>query len=94
LTFQKEENEYTARSFEDAFLSINLPFVADNKENFLSLKNRDKISKSPPDYYEIVNDCIDSKTGFALDILLNSSEGFSNWKIPLYIKEGLEWLVK
>lgn len=38
------------------------------------------------------------KPSFAMDILLNScyedGNDYSNWKIPLYIKEGLEWLKK
>jgi hypothetical protein len=94
IAFQKEENGYTARSFEDAFLSINIPFVSDNKDNFKALKNHELISDASTDYYKISDKYIDSKTGFALDVLLNSDENYTNWKTPLYIKEGLEWLAK
>jgi predicted ATP-dependent endonuclease of OLD family len=94
IAFQKEENGYTARSFEDAFLSVNFQFVFNNKTNFSALKCHDKILKDSKNYYDISNECIGSKTGFALDILLYSDENYSNWKTPLYINEGLKWLTK
>jgi hypothetical protein len=94
IAFQKTDNGYTARSFEDAFLSINLSFIFEKKDNFTALKKHDLISKERTDYYKIAAECIDSKTGFALDVLINSNENYTNWKTPLYIKEGLEWLAK
>jgi predicted ATP-dependent endonuclease of OLD family len=94
IVFQKEEDGYTARSFEDAFLSVNISFVSDNKDNFKALKNNDLILNESTDYRTIANDCIDSKTGFAFVILLHSDENYTNWKTPLYIKEGLEWLAE
>jgi hypothetical protein len=94
LAFQVEENGYTARSFEDAFLAVNLSFISDNKEQFQSLENQDKVSTEATDYYDIANSCIKSKTGFALDILLHSDEDYTNWETPKYIKDGLEWLKK
>jgi hypothetical protein len=94
IAFQKTDNGYTARSFEDAFLSVNISFVSDKKGNFTALKNRDLISNESTDYYQIADKCIDSKTGFSLDVLLNSDENYTNWETPLYIKEGLEWLAK
>ena len=46
--------------------------------------------------YEIAKDCIKSKPAFPMDILLcseaNDITDFSNWEIPPYIREGLEWL--
>ena len=42
--------------------------------------------------YELTQKCIDKKSSFAIEILLCSDENYSNWKIPKYIKEGLEWL--
>jgi predicted ATP-dependent endonuclease of OLD family len=94
IAFQKTDNGYTARSFEDAFLSINISFISEKKDSFIALKNRNLISDESTDYYKIANECIDSKTGFALDVLINSNESYTNWKTPLYIKEGLEWLEK
>lgn len=94
LIFQKEELEYQARSFEDAFISCNLKFIVENKELFVSLKNRDKLVDTETDFYMIAEDCIDSKTAFALDILLYGSENNGKWRLPSYIEEGLEWLVQ
>lgn len=94
LIFQKKENEYQARSFEDAFIAINLPFIQENKELFTSLKNRKELEGSPTDYYALAEECVDSKTSFALDILLYGGSENDKWSIPLYIKEGLEWLAQ
>jgi predicted ATP-dependent endonuclease of OLD family len=94
IAFQKTDNGYTARSFEDAFLSINISFIFEKKDSFRALKKRSLISNESTDYYKIADECINSKTGFALDVLINSNENYANWKTPLYIKEGLEWLEK
>lgn len=94
LVFQKEINGYQARSFEDAFLCDNLQFIIDNKDNFVGLKNRDKLENLGNDYFNMAHDCINSKTAFALDILLYGGSKNEKWNIPLYIKEGLEWLIQ
>lgn len=94
LVFQKETNGYQARSFEDAFLCDNLQFIIDNKDNFAGLKNRDKLENLGNDYFNMAHDCINSKTAFALDILLYGGSKNEKWNIPLYIKEGLEWLIQ
>lgn len=94
LLFQKGENGYQARSFEDAFINNNLQFIIDNKDNFTSLKNKDILETIPPDYYDIADKCIESKTSFALDILLYGGVNNEGWTTPIYIKEGLEWLAQ
>ncbi|MDE5820108.1 MAG: ATP-dependent endonuclease [Lachnospiraceae bacterium] len=94
LVFQKESNGYQGRSFEDAFLCDNLQFVIDNKDNFAGLKNRNKLESLGNDYFNIAHECINSKTAFALDILLYGGSKNEKWNIPLYIKEGLEWLIQ
>lgn len=94
LVFQKEKNGYHPRSFEDAFICDNLEFIIDNKDKFVGLKNRDKLTNSGNDYLTIAKECIDSKTAFALDILLYGGEKNEKWNIPLYIKEGVEWLIQ
>lgn len=107
IVYQTLENyngkSYYPRSFEDAFFHINRQFIIDNKDSFISLKNSKKISQKKEndteymyDAYQIAENCIKSKSSFALDILINSKtkEGydFTNWQIPKYIKEGLLWL--
>ena len=96
IAFQTEENSYNARSFEDAFFSIDLNrnLIKDNRSKIKGLKNIKlfyDITKTPFDLAEL---CIDSKGTFAIDILLCSDADFSNWEIPAYIKEGLLWLKK
>lgn len=94
LTFQIEENSYQPRSFEDSFICNNLQFIFTNKDKFVSLKNREEIISNSTDFYNIAENCIDSKTAFALDILLYGSIESNDWKIPLYIEEGLKWLAQ
>ena len=94
VQYQLKENivNYYPRSFEDAFICINQEFMKQNE--FEALKKLDFIEANPNDFYGIAQNCIDSKPSFAIEILLNSNENYSNWNIPSYIKEGLEWLKK
>ena len=94
LLFQQEENGYQARSFEDAFLCVNKDFVIANKDNFSSLKCVNSLGDDTLDCYDIADKCIDSKTAFALDLLLLDGENERSWDTPLYIKEGLSWLTQ
>ena len=95
LAFQNKEKDYHGRSFEDAFISLNIEFIKNNKNEFDSLKKKELLDENPPDYYKIAEDCIGSrKTDFVIDILHNSKEDFSNWEIPDYIKTGLLWIGK
>ena len=93
LAFQIIENGYQPSSFEDAFISLNFQFIKKNMDSFIGLKNRKLLEAVSGNYYEIANKCIDSKTSFALDIILNGGENYEEWEIPLYIKEGFEWLI-
>ena len=107
--YNKDGKEYNARSFEDAFFHLNRNLFTERgkktkKENitqcnsdFQGLKNVKKIFNKV-DSYDLAKDCVNKKTSFAMDILLNSEsvdgKDFANWEIPSYIKEGLEWLQK
>lgn len=92
IAFQIEEENYHARSYEDAFISLNLDFIKKNLEHFQSLKNLGDIDDLEP--YDIADKCIAKKTSFALDILYVSDAKYGDWKIPSYIKGGLLWLKK
>jgi predicted ATP-dependent endonuclease of OLD family len=94
LVFQMEEKGYQPRSFEDSFICNNLNFIFSNKEKFISLKCRNRIKEGSTDFYDIAESCIDSKTSFALDILLYGNTESDDWKIPQYIEEGLKWLAQ
>lgn len=91
LCYQQEEESYHARSFEDAFIHINLVFIKENKNTFRGLKNRGSLEGNFT-AYELAEKCIEKKTHFALDIIYHSNKDFSNWDIPKYIRDGLLWL--
>ena len=94
IAYQTMQNRYHARSFEDAFINCNYEFIKQHKNDFKGLKNRGKIKDGKVSYYDIAANCIDKKSAFATDILYFSNNDYSNWIIPEYIKEGLEWLAK
>ncbi len=89
LAYQSEEEGYHARSFEDAYVSLNLEFIIKNKDTFSSIKNAAKLDVEPPDYFTIADDCIKKKTDFAIDVLYYSADDFSDWRIPAYLQNGL-----
>lgn len=90
VIYQIDEYGYNARSFEDAFINLNLYFLKNNKKVFKSLQNKKKLNGN--DFYKIAEKCLKGKTLFALDILYYSDDKFEDWFIPEYIKEGLLWL--
>lgn len=92
ICYQQEEDNYHARSFEDAFIQINRAFVNGKKEEFQGLQNRKLFDDGVSNSYTLADKCIKKKTHFALDILYHSNKKFSNWSIPAYIKNGLLWL--
>ncbi len=94
VVYQIDDEGYNARSFEDAYIHINKPFIAGNKDKFNGLKNRPYFDVEANGAYYLAQHCINKKTHFAMDIIFNSDAEFSNWKIPAYIKEGLLWLKK
>ena len=94
IAYQTTQKRYHARSFEDAFICCNFEFIKQHKNEFKGLKNRSKFDNAKPSYYDIADQCIDKKSAFATDILYFSDDNYSNWIIPEYIKEGLEWLAK
>ncbi|AWG23868.1 hypothetical protein FK004_00830 [Flavobacterium kingsejongi] len=92
ICYQQEESAYHARSFEDAFIHINRTFVNGKKDEFHGLQNRKLFDIATNNAFVLADKCIKKKTHFALDILYNSDEEFTNWYIPAYIKNGLLWL--
>ncbi|SHG67618.1 Predicted ATP-dependent endonuclease of the OLD family, contains P-loop ATPase and TOPRIM domains [Fodinibius roseus] len=92
IVYQKKEDEYHPRSFEDAFINKNLTFIQENKDSFYGLKKADKFDNEQLSSFELAENCINKKTDFALDIIYHSNDAISNWDIPSYIEEGLTWL--
>ena len=94
IAYQTKENEYNARSFEDAFIHINRNFVNKNRNEFMGLKNRESFDVANTDAYDLAANCVKKKTYFAMDILFHTNDKYDNWQIPSYIREGLLWLKK
>ncbi|MCT4618240.1 MAG: ATP-dependent endonuclease [Marinisporobacter sp.] len=92
--YQKEEDGYHARSFEDSFIKKNYDLLRSNIENIRGLKCKDKL-ESETDVYELTKAIIDKKSDFAASLLfLVHTDDSVEWKTPSYIKEGLEWIQK
>ena len=70
---------------------LNKLFIAEH--TFLSLKQSSwkKFVNSEIDAWEMAKE-VKKKPSFAIEVLLNSEQDFTNWNIPAYIREGLRWL--
>ena len=107
LAYQQEENSYHARSFEDAFLNVNLDNIKNNLDTLRGLKNISKFERKRDDIYELTSTILDKKSDFAASllylILIQESEATADadadadaqlfeWQVPKYIMDGLAWL--
>ena len=90
--YQKLENEYHARSFEDAFVHINRDKIKEKKAELSGLKNIANLDDVNIDSYKLTEEIIDKKSDFASSILYQALVLEEKWETPQYIKDGLEWL--
>ncbi|MEG1669287.1 ATP-dependent nuclease [Chryseobacterium sp.] len=93
VAYQKKENNYYARSFEDAFISLNIELIKDQKEYLWGLKCKDDID-TENNMYILTQSIIDKKSDFASSLLFISHTKGVMWRTPSYIAEGIEWLQK
>ncbi|MBC1606031.1 AAA family ATPase [Listeria rocourtiae] len=91
IAYQKNENNYHARSFEDAFINVNLSYLKSECANINGLKNRKKFCEESC-IYKLTNEVIDNKSDFASSLLFKAHVNKLKWEIPSYIWEGLKWL--
>lgn len=91
LSYQCEENGYYPRSFEDAFINVNLPLLKEQQADLLGLKNKEEIDVNK-DIYDLTKKIIDKKSDFASSLLYIAYTEDVDWTTPKYIQEGLEWL--
>lgn len=95
-----ENGGYGGCSFEDAFIEENKAFILEHGNKFDSLRPTWLTKfQSVQDSFELAQNGIIKKSAFALDVLLHEPEVAAadiapnnTWIVPLYIKEGLEWL--
>jgi putative ATP-dependent endonuclease of OLD family len=100
-----EENIHVARSLEEAIINKNFDFFKnsfkelnqDGEETVVEVKSKFKLLKNENlegniDVYTLSPNS-DEKSQFTFDLMTFKSEEL-DWEVPLYIKEGLEWLAK
>lgn len=97
IAYQNVEGRYQGRSFEEAFVSVNMDHIGSNLDDVDGLKNKDKFDDCKPDPDKFVDEMLDSKgkSSFASSLLyLALSKDNVKWNPPSYIKEGLKWIAK
>lgn len=97
VVYQDVESGYQGRSFEEAFVSVNMDNISSYLDDIGGLKNKGKFDDCKSDPDKFVDDMLDSKgkSSFASSLLyLALSKDDLNWNIPSYIKEGLKWIAK
>ncbi|MBU2987346.1 ATP-dependent endonuclease [Saccharophagus degradans] len=93
VAYQSEESGYHGRSFEDAFISINVEQIKSVKGSLWGLKNKSKLDDDLC-FYALTNEILDKKSDFAASLLFQSLSKDVIWMIPAYIEEGLTWIGK
>lgn len=96
VAYQTKENDFNARSFEDAFINTNKEFLIKEleedqrtaKDEISYLKNKD-INVEIPDKFSSKQ-----KTEFTFDIMSLDEKKYGEWNVPEYINEGLVWLAQ
>ena len=94
IAYQNEEKKYHARSFEDAFINVNIDKIKEKREHLSGIKNIDNLDTTT-NIYDLTQEILEGKSDFASSILfLALSTQEVQWEIPNYIKEGLLWMAK
>jgi len=93
IAYQGIENSYYARSFEDAFLNVNLAQIKAHLASIKGLKNEDEFGTCI-DIYKLTKQVVEEKSDLASSLLYLTHAKGLNWNTPKYILEGLEWLQK
>lgn len=93
IAYQVEENDYHARSFEDAFLNSNKLEIKRVGKELLGIKNKTQLQEiEDADIYILTEAVLDKKSDFAASVLYMALTDEANWTTPKYINEGLEWI--
>ena len=93
MSYQIEDKGYQARSFEDAFIASNLDLIRSNVDQIDGLVNKSKLNKFT-DFYQLTDEILKGKSEFASSILWLALTKNVSWNVPIYIKQGLEWIAK
>lgn len=91
ISYQIKEENYHPRSFEDAFLKINLDLIKANRNDINGLQNKDDLD-TIENIYELTERILKKKSDFAFSLLYLALSKNIDWQMPLYIKNALEWI--
>ncbi|MFZ7093748.1 ATP-dependent nuclease [Primorskyibacter sp. 2E233] len=95
LAYQLMESGYHARSFEDAFISINFDKIKARKDALAGLKTKSKLDDFiDGDFYTLTDQILGKKSDFAGSVLYLALAEGETWKVPKYIMDGLKWIQK
>ncbi|WP_317174726.1 ATP-dependent nuclease [Chryseobacterium antibioticum] len=97
IAYQIEELGYHGRSFEDSFISLNLKEIIKYKDDGIrGIQHKADLIDSVTDFYNLTQNVLksDGKSDFASSLLFLALTGKVEWKTPIYIKEGLQWIAK
>ena len=95
VSYQVEQDGYHGRSFEEAFMSLNIKNLLDNISDLKGLKSCAEAElNSNTDYDDLTEKILDKKSEFASSLLWLALTKEVNWNIPNYIEEGLLWIAK
>lgn len=89
--YQISEDGYHARSFEDAFIKVNLTEVINQKDNLRGLQNKSELIDTT-ELYDLTEKILKKKSDFAFSLLYLALSKNIDWAMPLYIKNALEWI--
>lgn len=89
--YQISEDSYHARSFEDAFIKVNLTELITQKDNLRGLQNKSELVETT-EIYDLTERILKKKSDFAFSLLYLALSKNIEWKMPLYIKNALEWI--
>jgi predicted ATP-dependent endonuclease of OLD family len=93
VTWNGDTESYTGRTLEVAFALDNLAWCQENDQKNVKLRIPRNDEKSLAVLIEKIHNRVKGskfdKTGFALELLMKEN---SEWNVPSYIKEGLDWL--
>ncbi len=91
VAYQSKEKGYHARSFEDAFVSLNIEKIKENIDDLWGLKLKSELETNT-NMYDLTNKVIDKKSDFSASLLFLALSKDIQWETPQYIKEGLKWI--
>lgn len=96
VCYQTKEGGYHARSFEDAFINVNLTEIITHKSDLEGLQNKKELVAGVTNIYEITQRVLKEKgkSDLASSLLYMALTDKAKWNIPHYIKNGLSWIAQ